>query len=88
VIVPELFREFCLGISGSMGRTVGVPPVGTGASEATRCVKNLLPISTLSNVEHFIHCLQPVIGLKRIWRVGECRWLVTHEFPMHVPGWS
>jgi hypothetical protein len=90
MIVPEMCREFCPGnsISSSMSNTVGVLPVSSMASEAPRCVENLLPISTLSNVEHFIHYLQPIISLKRIWRAGEGRWLMTHEFSMLVLGWS
>jgi hypothetical protein len=88
MIVPEMCRKFCLdnSVSNSMGSTVGVPPVSSGASEATRCVEHLLPISTLNNVEHLIHCLQPIISMKRIWRAGECGWLVTHEFPVLVLG--
>jgi hypothetical protein len=65
MIVPKLYRKFCLGnsVSSSMGSTVGVPPVKNRASEATRCVDHLLPISTLSNIEHFIHYLQPMISM-------------------------
>jgi hypothetical protein len=89
MIVPEMCRELCPsnGVSNNVSCTVGVPPVGSGTSEAARCV-NLLPIGALSNVEHFIHYLQPIICLKRIWRAGEGWWIVTHEFLVLVPGWS
>jgi hypothetical protein len=33
----------------------------------------------LGNVEHLLHCLQPIISLDWIWGAGEGGWLVAHK---------
>jgi hypothetical protein len=43
--------------------TIRFPPVCSEASEATRCIEDLLLVGALSNVEHFLHCIQPMIFL-------------------------
>jgi hypothetical protein len=55
MIILEMCRELYLtnGVSSSVSSTVGVPPVGNGASEAIQCIENLLPVGALSDVEHF-----------------------------------
>jgi hypothetical protein len=45
-----------------MSSTVRIPPVSSGASKATRCIEDLLLVSALGNVEHFLHCLQLIIS--------------------------
>jgi hypothetical protein len=53
VVVSEDGGEFYLGngVSSSMRFAICIPPICSGAGEATRCIKYFLPVSALGYVE-------------------------------------
>jgi hypothetical protein len=57
MVVSELCSKLCLGdiIGSIMGRSVGVPPISSGASKTTRSIDHLLPIRALSDIKHLLH---------------------------------
>jgi hypothetical protein len=42
---------------------VSIPPICCGPFQSARCIKDLLPVSTLGDVQHFLHRLAQVISL-------------------------
>jgi hypothetical protein len=63
MIIPEISGKLCLGDGSGVSSTIRISPVYSGASEATRCIENFLPIGALSDIKHFLHCLQQIICL-------------------------
>jgi hypothetical protein len=59
VVIPELSGQFCLGdgLGSSVSGAICIPPICSGASEATRCIEYFLPIGALSYVKHLVHGL-------------------------------
>jgi hypothetical protein len=68
MIIIEISGKLCPcdGVNSDVSNTIRVPLVYNGASEVTRCIEDLISIGALSDVKHFIHCLQPIICLKWI----------------------
>jgi hypothetical protein len=64
VVLPEPIPELLPGdgVGGVVGCGVGIPPICCGPFQPARCIKDLLSVSTLSDVQHFLHCLNPVIS--------------------------
>jgi hypothetical protein len=90
MIISELSRKLrpCDSISSIVGSSVGIAPINSRTSKMTRSIENLLPVRALTNIQHLLHRLQPIISVQRIWRAGELLWLVAHELPVLVPGWN
>jgi hypothetical protein len=65
MIIPKIRIKLypCDDVRSGVSSTIRVPPVCSGASEATRCIEDLLLVGALSKVEHFLHYLQPIIFL-------------------------
>jgi hypothetical protein len=57
MVVSELCSKFCPGnsIGSIMGSSVGVLPISSGASKATRSIEHLLPVRALSDIKHLLH---------------------------------
>jgi hypothetical protein len=45
---------------------VSIPPSYSGFFQSARSIEDLLPVSTLDDVQHLLHHLDPVISLQRI----------------------
>jgi hypothetical protein len=89
VVLPELVSELLPGdgVGGVMGCGVSIPPICSGPFQSASSIKNLLPVSTLDDVQHFLHHLDPVISLQRIRWVREWGRFVAHELPVPVSCW-
>jgi hypothetical protein len=68
VLLPELVPELLPGdgVGGVMSCGVSIPLICGGSFQSAQSIKNLLPISTLDDVQHLLHRLDPVISLQRI----------------------
>jgi hypothetical protein len=71
-----------------VGSSVRIPPISSMTSKTTRSIENLLPVRALSNIQHLLHKLQPIISVQRTQRAGERRWLVAHKLLVLVLGWN
>jgi hypothetical protein len=67
-------------------RCEGIPPVGCGSLESSRGVQDLFPVVALGDVQLLSNDLEPVIGIQRINRMGECWRVMTHKIPMLFSG--
>jgi hypothetical protein len=74
------------GINIGMCRCEGIPPVGRGSLESSRGVQDLFPVVALGDVQLLSNDFEPVIGIQRINRMGECWRVMTHKFPVLISG--
>jgi hypothetical protein len=86
MVSMEVKLEFLLGygVSISMCRGEGIPPVGRGTFESSRSVQDLLSVIALGDVQFLTNDLKPVIGIQRVYCMRESRRVVTHEVPVLV----
>jgi hypothetical protein len=73
MVLPEFVPELLPGdgVGGVMGCGVSIPPICSGPFQSASSIKGLLPVSTLDDVQHLLHRLDPVVGVQRIRRVRE-----------------
>jgi hypothetical protein len=88
MVSMEVRLELLLGHCIRVGvcRCEGIPPVGRKTLESSRGVQDLLPVVALSDVKLLSNDLEPVIGIQRINRMGECWWMMTHKIPVLISG--
>jgi hypothetical protein len=77
----EVLLEFkpSYGVSISMCRCEGIPPVGCSTFESSRGIQDPLQVIALGNVQLRPDDLKTVIGIQGINRMREIRWVVAHE---------
>jgi hypothetical protein len=87
-VAPEVGGELIPGDSvwGGMNSGIRIPPSGCGPLKSSCSIRDLLSIITLTGSEHLHHCLQPILGFKRISGMSEHGGVVTHEFSVLVAG--
>src|SRR6185437_591049 len=73
VVTTEPLSELEPSKSLAVLNWVGLPPVQSCTSQLSCCVQDSLPIIALGDVQLALHCTEPVISLKRVGRVRECR---------------
>ena len=49
-------------------------------------LQDFLPVIALGDVQLLSNDLEPVIGIQRINRMGECRRMMTHKIPVLISG--
>jgi hypothetical protein len=82
----EVHLELLLGYSICIGvcRCEGIPPVRRGTLESSRGVQDLLPVIALGDIQFLSDNLKSVIGIQRINRMRESRWMMAHKIPMFI----
>jgi hypothetical protein len=80
----ELLPGYCIRVG--VCHCEGIPPVGRRTLESSRGVQDLLSIIALGDVHLLSNDLEPVIGIQRINRMGECWRVMTHKIPVLISG--
>jgi hypothetical protein len=78
----ELLLGYCICVG--MCRCEGIPPIGCGTLESSRDVQDLLLVVALGDVQLLSNDFEPVIGIQRINRMGECWRVMAHKIPVFV----
>ena len=86
VVVAEPLPELDPGESLAVLNWVGLPPVQSCPSQLSCCVQDTLPIIAMGDVQLALHCMEPVVCLKWVRRVRECRWVTPQELSTPVAG--
>ncbi|WVZ48692.1 hypothetical protein U9M48_000111 [Paspalum notatum var. saurae] len=85
MVASESLTELSPGEALSVLLTVRLPPVQSCTSKLSCYIQDPLLIIALRNVKLSLHCMEPVICLKRISRMGESRWMSLHKVSTSVP---
>ena len=90
MVSTEVHLEFLpgYGISISVCRGEGIPPIGRGSFESSRSVQDLLSVIALGDVQFLSNDLKPVIDIQRIYYMRESRRVMAHEIPMLISSWG
>jgi hypothetical protein len=82
----EVHLEFLPGYSICIGvcHCEGIPPIGRGTLESSRGVQYLLPVIALGDIQLLSNDFEPVIGIQRINRMRESRWVMAHKVPVLI----
>jgi hypothetical protein len=82
----EVHLEFLLGygISISMCRGEGMPPIRHDIFKSSRSVQDLLSVIALGDVQFLPNELEPVIGIQGPDYMRESRQAMAHKIPMLV----
>jgi hypothetical protein len=67
------------GISISMCRGEGIPPVGRGTLKSSQSVQDLLSVIALGDVQFLRNDLKPVIGIQGVNCMRESRRVMAHK---------
>jgi hypothetical protein len=86
MVSMEVHLEFLpnYGISISMCRGEGIPPVGCGTFESSLSIQDLLLVIALGDVQFLPNDLKPIIGIQRVNCMRESRWVMAHEILMLI----
>jgi hypothetical protein len=86
MVSMEVHLEFLTGygVSISMCRGEGIPPIGRGTFKSSRSVQDLLSVIALGDVQFLPNDLETVIGIQGVNCMRESRRVMTHEIPVLV----
>jgi hypothetical protein len=86
MVSMEVHLKFLLGygVSISMCRGEGIPPVGRGTFESSRSVQDLLSIIALGDVQFLPDDLKPVIGIQGVNCMRESKRVMAHKVSVLV----
>jgi hypothetical protein len=85
-MVPETLTELVPRESITIPSWVGLPPVKSGASQLSCCVKDSLPVIALRNNQLALHRAKPVFRLEWVRGVREGRRVTSQEIRTPVTG--
>jgi hypothetical protein len=85
-VSTEVHLEFVpsYGVSISMYRGEGIPPVGRGTFESSRSIQDLFSVIALGDVQFLPDDLKPVIDIQGVNCMRESRRVMAHEILMLV----
>ena len=85
-MAAEPLSELDPGESLAVLNSVGLPPVQSCPSQLSYCVQDTLPIITLGDVQLALHCMERVVCLEWVRRVGERRRVTPQKLRSRVAG--
>ena len=85
-MAAEPLPELDPGESLAVQNSVGLPPVQSCPSQLSCCIQDTLPIIALGDVQLSLHCMEPVVCLKWVRRVGERRRVTPQKFRTPIAG--
>jgi hypothetical protein len=86
MVSMKVYLEFLpsYGVSISMCRGEGIPPVGRDTFETSRSIQDLLSVIALGDVQFLPNDLKPVINIQGVYCLRESRRVMAHEIPMLI----
>jgi hypothetical protein len=86
MVSTEVHLEFLpgYGVSISMCRGEGIPPIGRGTFESSQSVQDLFSVIALGDFQFLPDDLKPIIGIQGVNCMRESRQVMAHLIPMLV----